>query len=83
MYRFIGVLLVEDSDGKPHVVTAPAYKAAVGQLATFDGNIGKVVKCATVDPDSEEYAIMSAMIPMHEADGLYYLRYEKGDEDAS
>lgn len=80
MFKYIGVLLVEDSDGKPYVVTAPAYKADVGQIATFDGHVGKVVKYANMDPEKEEFAILSAMLPIHEADGLYDPRYVKEDD---
>ena len=82
MYKYTGVLLVEDSDGIPHVVTAPPYKASEGQLAVWDGNVGKVVKCATMKMDSEEYAILTAMLPVQEADGLYDPRYLKDEENA-
>ena len=82
MYRYIGVLLVEELDGTPFVVKAPPYKADVGQIVTFGDHTGKVVKCATMNPESEEYAILSAVIQIQEADALYAPRYVKEEENA-
>lgn len=82
MFRYIGILLVEELDCTPYVVKAPAYTAEVGQIVTFGDHTGKVVQCATMDPDSEEYAIMSAVIQIHEADALYAPRYVKEEENA-
>lgn len=80
MYKYIDLLLVEDSDGIPYVVIAPPYKSHEGQLAVFDGHVGKVVKRDTVNSEDDTYAILSAMLPIHEADGLYDPRYVKEDD---
>ena len=80
--HFISVLLVEEADGTPAVVTAPAHLAAIGDIVTFGDHTAKVVNGATVDPDDEICAILKALVPVHTADCLFSPVYTKGEDDA-
>ena len=80
---FISVLLVEEADGTPSVVTAPAHRVTAGDIVTFGNRTAKVVKVATVDPKDEVCAILSAIISVHEADCLYAPSYiTEAEKDA-
>lgn len=83
MSKYMDVLLVEDPDGKPYVVTAPGCTAEVSNVVAFDGTMGTVVQRAYMDVESEEYIILSSVTPIHEADVVYFVRYEKEKKDAS
>ena len=83
MSKYIDVLLVEDLDGTPHVVTAPGCTAEKVDAVAFNGTMGTVIHKAYMNPEKEEYAILAAMVPIYEADAVYILRYEKENGDAS
>ena len=83
MSKYVDVLLVEESDGTPHVVSAPGCTADLGHAVAFNGTMGTVARKAYMDTESEEYAILSAMIPVHPADATYSPRYERESGDAS
>ena len=82
MSKYADVLLVEETDGTPHVVTAPGCTANEGNVVAFDGTMGTVVRRAYMDTGEEAYAILSKMIPIHEADAVYISRYEKENKNA-
>ena len=82
MDKYIDVLLVEDSDGTPYVVTAPRCTADEGYAVAFNGTMGTVKCKALMSPNEEEYTILSAMIPTYEADAVYIPRYVKENSDA-
>ena len=83
MSKYIDVLLVEDPDGTPHVITAPGCTAEKGYAVAFNGTMGTVIHKAYMNPEKEEYAILAAMVPIYEADAVYIPRYEKENGDAS
>ena len=82
MSKYIDVLLVEEADGTPHVVTAPGCTANDGNVVAFSGTLGTVMRRAYMDTEEEAYAILSAMVPIHEAGAVYVSRYEKENKNA-
>lgn len=82
MSKYADVLLVEEPDGTPHVVIAPGCTSDVGHAVAFNGTMGTIVRKVYMDTESEEYAILSAMIPVHPADATYSPRYERKADDA-
>ena len=82
MSKYVDVLLVEETDGTPHVVTAPGCTANEGNVVAFNGTMATVVRRAYMDTSEDAYAILSAMIPTYEADAVYISRYEKESKNA-
>lgn len=83
--KYVDLLLVETVTGDIKVVYAPTYKADVGNLVRFDGTIGEVVQKAWTEQDGDVWNLVSAVVPVYEAEEVLYTLWKKeeGEENAT
>ena len=83
--KYVDMLLVEREDGTPAVVIAPISAATEGDIVIFgSGQQATVARSEWIDPETALYAIISAVVPVHEAERIYShkLKWEKREDDA-
>lgn len=77
------VILAESENGEP-VVSQVAIGCSVtrGDLISIDGTLSTVQMETLMDPESEEYAILSAVCAIHEVDAVYRQAWHKEEPHA-
>lgn len=81
--KYIDLLLIEKADGSMALVVADAHKAEVGSLVEFDdGKVGRVVMKAWIgERGGEVHNLVSALVPVNEAEAVYFRSWQKEDND--
>lgn len=76
------VILAESENGEPITAQAPiGCSVHPGDLVSTDGTLSTVQVATLMDPESEEYAILSAVCVIHEADAVYRQSWHKEEPD--
>ena len=76
--EFIDFLLVEKLDESVAVVVAESQEAKIGSLVSFNGGeLGHVVMKAWAQKGDDVDRLISAVVPVFEAEKIYKLSWER------
>lgn len=82
MTKYKRIILCENDTGAPVVVTSPiGVSINAGDLVSVNGGTLVVAQVdALMDPESAEYAILSAITVIYEAEAVYHQSWDKEEK---